>query len=277
MVQIHREYTMRYVIADFGGHAEMWCDDQFAVIPKAVLCFITVGPGSDGPHLAQPSTVVWKPQRLDYALGDEYPWLPTSVREVYDRSGPKVVRLRTHHLFLRTIQMTGFYYIGEAHLGSYGGPRGNEPGNRDACFSLQQKVSPEIWLTCGGYTGWKVEVDHEEQVTADSTAMENVLCRLRSDAYSHLCMTRYEEDSLTIHTNPQGRAWLMYLPQPGDSGLYVNNSGVGTELQNFRCGCGIDLDFPANQTVPYATAIKIARYLYETGVLPDDVDWTSEL
>ncbi len=94
--------------------------------------------------------------------------LPATVREIYDRSGPKAVRLRTHHLFIRTNQMTAFYYIGEAHLGSYGGPRGNEPGNREACFSLNEKVTPEIWLACGGYTGWKVEIDHEEQAAAIS-------------------------------------------------------------------------------------------------------------
>jgi hypothetical protein len=276
MLQIHRECTMHDAIADFGGHGEVWCDDQFAVLPRTVLCFIVVGPGTDDPHLSQPSTVVWKPKRLDYAPDDEYPWLPTPVRDVYDRSGPRVVRLRTHHLFLRTVRMTGFYYIGEAHLGCYSGPRGIEPGNREACFSLNEKVSPKIWQTCGGYTGWKVELDHEEQVISDFSAMENVLCRLRSDAYSHLFMTRYEEDSLTIHTNPQGRAWLMYLSQPDDSGLYVNNPGLGTELQNFRCGCGIDLDFPANQTLPCATAIKIARSLYEAGELPNYVDWTPE-
>lgn len=277
MLQIHRECTMRDAITDFGGHAEMWCDDQFAVLPESVLCFVTVSPEATDSHLPQPSSVTWKPKRLDYApYDDEYSWLPTPVREVYDLSSPRTVRLRTHHLFIRTNQMTAFYYIGEAHLGSYGGPCGNEPGNREACFSLNKKVSPEIWLACGGYTGWKIAIDHVEHVANNLTAMNEVLCKLRPDAFSHLFMTRYEEDSLTIHTNPLGRAWLMYLPQPDDSGLYVNNPELGTELHNFRCGCGIDLDFPANQTLPHATAVKIARTLYETGRLSNDVSWTPE-
>ena len=273
MLQIHRECTMRDAITDFGGHAEMWCDDQFAVLPESVLCFVTVSPEATDSHLPQPSSVTWKPKRLDYApYDDEYSWLPTPVREVYDLSSPRTVRLRTHHLFIRTNQMTAFYYIGEAHLGSYGGPCGNEPGNREACFSLNKKVSPEIWLACGGYTDWKVEIDHVEHVVNNITAMNEVLCKLRPDAFSHLYMTRYEEDSLTIHTNPLGRAWMMYLPQPDDTGLYINNPELGTELHNFRCGCGIDLDFPANQTLPYTMAVKIARSLYETGGLPNDVN-----
>lgn len=275
MLQLHRECSIRDAIADFGGDAEMWCDDQFAVLSNVVLCFITVGPGTNDSQLPQPSSVKWKPKRLDYAPeNEEYSWLPTPVREVYDRSQPEIVKLRTHHLFVRTNQMTAFFYVGEAHLGSYGGPRGHEPGNREACFSLDEKVSPDIWLVCGGYKGWKVEINHEEQVVNDTAAMDKVLRELRPDAYSHLCMTRYEEDSLTIHTNPAGLAWLMYLRRPDDCGLYVNNRELGKELQNFRCGCGIDLNFPESQTVPYATAVKIARALCENGVLPNDVNWT---
>lgn len=276
MLPIHRRCSMEDAIAGFGGHAELWCDDQFAVLSKAVLCFVTIGSNSAESHLPQPSMVNWKPQRLDYAPRDEYSWLPTPIREVYDRSGPKSVRLRNHHLFIRTIEMDDFYYVGEAHLGSYGGPLGNSPGNREACFSLNEKVPRDIWLACGGYTGWKVQINHNEQTVTDITEIERVLCQLKSDAYSHFCMTRYEEDSLTIHTNPKGRAWIMYLRQPDDSGLYVNSPELGTDLQNFHCGCGIDLDFPANQTLPHDAAVRIARSLCETGKLPEDVNWTDE-
>lgn len=276
MLPIHHRCTTRDAIAEFGGHAEMWCDGQFVVLPKAVLCFFIVGPNYSESHLPQPSTVNWKPQKLDYAPRDEYSWFPTPVREVYDRSSTKNVRLRSHYIFIRTIDMDDFYYVGEAHLGSYGGPQGNAPGNREACFSLNEKVPRDIWLACGGYDGWKVEIDHSEVIATDITTMERGLLQLKSDAYSHFCMTRYEEDSLTIYTNPKGRSWLMYLRQPDDCGLYVYSPDKGTVLENFHCCCGIDLDFPANQTLPHAAAARIVHSLFESGELPKDVNWTDE-
>jgi hypothetical protein len=41
---------------------------------------------------------------------------------------------------------------------------------------------------------------------------------LNRQEFAHLQMTRYEEDSLTIHTNAR-RGWLMYLRFPADNGL----------------------------------------------------------
>src|SRR5215469_6257969 len=142
----------------------MLCDGQFAVFPKAVLGFLTVGKTTDKSHLRSPSLLIWKPDRLDYAPADEYPWFPHDARDVCDRSGNKVVRLRNHYIFVRSVETAEYVYAGEAHLGSYGGPRGNAPGNREACFSLAKKLPRDIWLHCGGYSGWQIDVNHKEQV-----------------------------------------------------------------------------------------------------------------
>ena len=48
---------------------------------------------------------------------------PEKVREVWDRTGEQVRKIRDHHLFLRTPSDDQFFYAGEAHLGSYGSTR----------------------------------------------------------------------------------------------------------------------------------------------------------
>lgn len=253
----------------------MWCDDQFAVLPDAVLAFITFGESPGESHLSSPSTAIWKPSRIDYAPLDEFPWLPTDVREVFDRSGPKIVRLRRHHILVRPNGTQDFVYAGEAHLGSYGGPSDNSVGNREARFTLNDKLPREVWLECGGFSGWQIDVNHKDHVIAqgDSAKVDELLGQLGDQDYSHLCMTRYEEDSLTIHTNPK-RAWLMYLREPADCGLYLDNPALGDDEEHFECVCGISLEFPLSQTVSHFEATQIARHLFKTGDLPSDVEWS---
>lgn len=275
MLPLHSCVSMSKAIAEFGGNAQMWCDEQFAVLPTFVLCFFTISAGPDGTLLAGPSRVVWKPQRLDYAPNDEYSWLPSAVREVNDRSGPAIVHLREHILFIRTGDMDHFWYVGKVHLGSYG-TRGNGLSDREACFSLYEKVPREIWLACGGYSGWRTEIDHKEHICCDLASFKEVLNRFTSGGYSHFSMTRYEEDSLAIHMNPRQRAWVMYLRDAGDSGLYVDDPKLGAAEEHFRCVCGISLEFPASQTVSTDGAARIAQVLFETGSLPEDVCFTEQ-
>jgi hypothetical protein len=265
---------MDAAIAGFAGEPQLWCDDQFAVLPNSVLGFITLGESTDESHLTSPSTVIWKPRRINYAPSDEYTWLPSDVREVFDRSGRKVVRLRRHYIFLRAASVHQFVYAGEAHLGSYGGPRDDRAGNREARFTLNDRLPRHVWLECGGYSGWHFEVNHEDHIIGQDefSKLEEILGRLGDQDYSHLRMTRYEEDSLTIHTNPE-RAWLMYLREPADCGLYLNDSTLDDEEEHFECVCGISLEFPASQTVSHSQAAQIARHFFKTGDLPDYVAW----
>ena len=268
---------MDAAIGSFAGEPQLRCDDQFVVLPDAVLGFITLGESKDESHSPSPSTVIWKPRRIDYAPADEYTWLPTDVREVFDRSGPKIVRLRRHYIFVRPNGAQDFVYVGESHLGSYGGPSDNSAGNREARFTLNDKLSRDVWLECGGYAGWQLDVNHKDHDIAqgDAAQLDELLAQLDDQDYSHLCMTRYEEDSLTIHTNPK-RAWLMYLREPADRGLYLNDPALGDDEEHFECVCGISLDFPASQTASHSQAAQIARYFFQTGQLPKDVEWGDE-
>jgi hypothetical protein len=94
--------------------------------------------------------------------------------------------------------------------------------------------------------------------------------------FSHLCMTRFEEDSLTLHTNDR-RSWLMYLRYPGDGGIYTHDpdyTGEQEVEEEFRCVCGIGLEFPARQTLPRDLAIRAAEEFFTTGELPRSVPWS---
>jgi len=274
-MELHSRSSPEAAISEFGGHARICCDGQFAVLPKVVIGFLTVGKSTLGSHMPSPSTVIWRPGRGDYAPSENIPWFPAAVREVYDRSGRTTVQLRHHHIFVRAVGAPDFVYAGEADLGSYTQPRGNELEKCEAMFALIRKVPRDVWLQCGGYDGWLIETNHEQRVIAQGHPMglEQALNQLSEQDYSHLSMTRYEEDSLNVYTNPRC-AWLMYLRAPDDSGLYLDDPSQGSDDEHFQCACGISLDFPASQTVSHSRAATIARHYFETGELPTDVSWS---
>ena len=193
-------------VAAFGGGtaAEFLCDGQFVVLPKVILCFVTVGDAPTEPHVYSPSCVVWKPRRLDYDPSDEYPWLPEKAREVWDLNQKEVRKIRDHHVFVRSPADERFFNAGRAHLGSYGGPTtGGTAADRSADFSLNEKLPRYVWLRLGGYPGWEVEVNHQihRVDNGDVDAFRHLAEGLLRQEFSHLRMTRYEEDSLTVHTN----------------------------------------------------------------------------
>jgi len=272
---LHHWYTADEAVAVFGGDAasERCCDGQFVILPEVVLCLVTLGKTTEGSHISSPSQLVWRPERLDYEPSDEYPWLPEKVREVYDRSQSQVRKLRNHHIFLRMLSDERFFYAGLAHLDSYG----RNGTVLSANFSLSEKLPRDFWLTFGGYPGWHVEVNHKSYRIAagDLELFERLINELPHREFSHLCMTRYEEDSFSVYTNSQ-RGWLMYLRHPADSGVYIRDMGYEGALQAvelFECTCGIDLELLANQTVPREQALQAAVEFFQTGQLPACVHW----
>ncbi len=270
---LHARCHKEAAIDAFPGDARRLCDDQFAVLPEFVLGFVTIGDSPSESEMRGPSTVVWRPARLDYAPSDSYPWLPRDVREVTGKFIWKRAKKRQHHIFVRGSGQSEFIYAGEAHLGSYGGPHPGQKGDHHACFTLNTKLSREAWLQCDGYQGWQVEINHQAQIVDNEAQLDAVLQRIDEEEYSHLCMTRYEEDSLDIHTNSE-RAWLMYLREPEDCGLYLDAPGLGEAEEHFQCGCGISLEFPASQTATRSQAAEIARSFFRDGELPSYVRWS---
>ncbi len=274
-IELHQRCSVEQALAAFVGQPRLYCDGQYAVLDEAVLCLFTVGADRPGPHQPAPSAGIRKTAPASVAgHGD---WLPEPVREVYDHSGDEVKQIRRHHVFVRAVDEEDYCYAGEAHLGSYGGSYGTDdsPPDVEADFSLQHRLPLEQWLRCGGYTGWLVtledaEGDHVE--IGDEEAFDELLAELATREASHMSMTRYEEDSLSIYTNA-ACAWLMYLREPDDSGLCLDDPARGDADEHFCCDCGIDLEFPARQTVSRERAMGIARHYFRTGGLPADEDW----
>jgi hypothetical protein len=108
--------------------------------------------------------------------------------------------LREHHIFLRAPGDRTFAYAGPAHLGCLGDGR----GGKAAGFTLAAKLPRDLWLRLGGYPGWSVEVNHQAHLVdaGDTAAFDALLAEPTRKKFSHLTMTRYEEDSLTLHTGP---------------------------------------------------------------------------
>ena len=271
--KLHHWYSIEKAIAAFEGasECEWFCEDQFAVLPKAVICFGVIGQPLGESHVSSPSRFIWRPRRLDYELSDELPWLPTKVREVYDRSRNPTQKIRQHHIFLRTPTDVQFLYAGLAHLGSYGSSPGSDVKQLTADFSLNVRLPRDAWLKFGGYPGWLVELNHNEHHVdvGNTPEFDRLIRMLPNHEFSHLTLTRYEEDSLTIHTNKH-RGWLMYLREPGDAGVYTRDTeyhGSADAQEVFRCGCGIELEFGAAQTLPRELAMQATVEFFQTGEL----------
>lgn len=263
---LHSLYTFDDAITSFGNETlpEFFCHNDFVVLPKAVICLVTIGDSATEPFLQSPSSVIWK--RRDYRV-----WLPGKVTEVYDRSQSEVKKLKDHHVFLRLPEEETYLYAGRAHLASYGGQ------DYSAWFSLQNKLPRDAWLHYGGFPGWLIEANHEAHRVeqGDLTGLRRLTEQIRRSDFAHLALTRYEEDSLTLHTN-KSRGWLMYLREPADSGLYTHDTGYSGDPKAeevFRCGCGIDLEFPARQTLPRNQALQVFEEFFATGELPRSVPW----
>jgi hypothetical protein len=107
---------------------------------------------------------------------------------------------------------------------------------------------------------------------------ERLVGILAQQEFSHLSMTRYEEDSLSVYTNAR-RGWLMYLRYPADHGVYARDLEYTEEPETeerFECVCGIDLEFPASQTLPRHMALQAVVDFFRTRELPQCVHWALE-
>ena len=267
MPQLHERLSLDEAVAEFGGagDAEFCCDRQFVILPEVVVCAFTI----DGTELASPSAVVWKPGRLNYEPDDQFPWLPRRVRGEENPS-----KRKAHHMLLRLPSDERFLYAGEAHLGSYG----DAPGGPAATFFLGSKLPRNEWLALGGYAGWLIEANHRKHYLneGDVQGFDSALSEVRIGEFSHLLMTRYEEDSLTVHTNAS-RGWLMYLRTPDDGGLYADSEVADSSARElFRCGCGVSLDFETRNTVARDVALAAAREFFVSGQLPQSVRWMEQ-
>jgi hypothetical protein len=108
----------------------------------------------------------------------------------------------------------------------------------------------------------------------DGNALSGELDEFARRPYSHIVLTRYEGDALHVYKNER-RAWLMYLRDPADSGLYIQPAVPATagSVEHFRCACGIDLEFSAAMCLPIGEAVAVVRAFFADGELPSKWTW----
>jgi hypothetical protein len=265
---LHRAYNSEEAVASLASSASRLelCDGDFIAVPGAIIGMFTHG-AIPGATVETPDTIVWRPRRLDYAPDEEYPFLPRAARDA------ACTCKRKHHIFLRHLGEHRYFYLGLAHLGSYGGSL-VDPTAR---FMLDHKLSVALWIGFGGYAEWQVttHTGSHELCLAQLHRLRELLSEAFSSSHSHITLTRYQQDSLQCFTNPE-RAWFMYLRAPGDSGLYLSDMSTSGKVEHFACDCGTSLDFPRSRTADHATAIRILTDFFSSGELPSWVAWTEE-
>jgi hypothetical protein len=270
--KLHRRFTIDEAVAAFepAGTAEFLCDHQFVIFPKAILCMATVGDPAKQTHVSSASHVVWKPGQIDDMTLDQRWSVHDKVTEAW---GSERQRIKEHHVFLRLPGDESFLYAGKAHLGSYSAAEAN--------FTLNEKLPRDEWLRLGGYPGWLVDVSNRSERIdpGDLDAFQRLLAEIAGQEFSHLSMTRFEEDELTVHTNAR-RGWLLYQRDPADysfCGRDPTETGLGEADELFRCGCcGIVLNCSADHTVPRDLAIRVAEHFFTVGELPRTLRWLSD-
>jgi hypothetical protein len=269
---LHHSYTIDEAVAAFApaGDAEFLLDQQFVILPKAVLCMATVGDPAAQPHVSSASRVVWKPGRIDD--------VPLARRwdahdKITDAGGPGRKGTKEHHVFLRLPGEPRFLYVGKAHLGSGSAAEAN--------FTLNEKLPRNEWLRLGGYPGWLIDLhDRSERVDiGDLDAFRRLTAEMAGREVSNLRMTRFEEDLLDVYTNAR-RGWLLYQRDPAEfsyCGRDPAETGLGGDDEEFRCGCcGIVLNASADHTVPRDLAIRVAEHFFTVGELPRTLRWLAD-
>jgi hypothetical protein len=151
------------------------------------------------------------------------------------------------------------------------------PSDREASFSLDEKLPRDEWLRFGGYPGWLIEANHQSERVdnADIAAFRRLAAEIANLKFSHLHMTRYEEDSLTLFTNAYC-GWLTYQRNPADfgaSGCNTISTGIGKSSELFRCTCGVELHISSDHLLPRQMAMRIAEEFFTSGELPQSVRW----
>jgi hypothetical protein len=280
--RLHQSYTPDEAVAAFGEEPAEWlCDGQFAVLPQQVLCFFALDAHADGHdgradgiRVESPTSVFWRPGRPDYAPGDEEPWLPKVVREVFGPY-PQREQIREHQMFLRRPDGERYLYVGRAALGSW-----SNPHNPWADFTLRAKLPRDVWVRFGGYPGWVVGVGtRSERVAAGDAAAYARLVAELGPGEGRIGLTRYEQDILLVAVNAD-RGHVGYTG-PDRQGYRAarDPTPVGDPQATIKLPgcCPLPFEVPLGETLPRAAAIEAAAEFFRTGRPPNCIGWSEEV
>jgi len=284
-LSLYETCTAAQAVAAFGNpaKAKFFCDRQFAVFPRATLCFATMGHPDTGTKVLTPSKLAWKPARLDYHPERREPWLPAPLTKVVERNGGW---LPLHHMFLRAARAKKYVYAGIAELPMFGQvPEGGRIQHA-AHFNFDVKLPRELWLRLGGYAGRLVTVNGvERRFAADDVAdLERLLAGIpAAPRYWELSLAGYEEHWFTALFNAR-RAWLRFVP---DAERRIRAQFMDTTaLESWDPDCATpkqreffgndghgDVVRAAERTVSRELGVRAAVEHFRTGRLPECVRW----
>ncbi len=275
MLAVSEKYTRDVAVQALAGAEPTLtlADGQFEILDDYVLCFFETA--EHGSQLVGPREFKWVPSRLDYEPEGELPFLPSLVWQVLGHRDAYCCVIKQHHLFVRRSPSAPFVYFGRCYLGRHG----DDAGGKFAMFSLG-KLPRDLVLEFGASDHWEVEVDHDEPhevAIGDVPTLRRLLQGLEGQQPAQVAMTRYDGDSLSIHTNAT-RAWLMFLRYDSSSGLYPDTPNLPDpdRIETFECFCDGAVEFPAKNTVRRADAAAIAEEFFSSGALPASVSWTED-
>jgi hypothetical protein len=250
---------MEKAVATLGAPATavFRCDHAFAVLPKAIAWFVSVGDGAGASRFERPSVLNWQPKKG--ARHHKADALPSDL-------------LGSVRLFISAGSEGPFVYVGKTEL---------IPQFRcdfETRVQVTPKLRPDVWVRFGGYRGWKLQIDKDPAAFGTDVELRGRLDAIRQAERADVSLSRYEED--VLHVLFAGdRAFLMYLPEIGEAGMSSRNPGYQGSPKDrvvFRAANGEDTALPASFTVSKGEALRAIEEFLRAGRLPKFITWQDD-
>jgi hypothetical protein len=259
---LYDAYARAAIVSLAGKPAREACGGQL-IIGRDRLVWLAAPPEGSFPA---PSRFRWIARRLYREANDDFGFLPAEVR---DRAAPTKQGI---DIFFAPEEPSTFVYVGDGSLVTYGFSDSASHGEADV--DLNHKLPEEIWLCFGGYKGWSLTVDGEEQRGLSADEVLGMVSSAVAKGAGELSLTRYEEDSLTLLIEPR-RAFVMYLAFDGDSGVTAQDPRMAgsPDTASFTLSNGQVDEFSFEETLPKDDALSVVQHFVSSGGLAPWVAW----
>jgi len=269
--EVGRSYSRSEALALFSanGRSPAFWGGQLVIARDALVFLATLGPGDTAPHFPTPSHFQFRPIKK-YTKAADVEWMPKPLANNH-RIG------RSMHLFANQEPKELYLYLGQL-VGGFNYCGGSDYRQQVANFTLDPRLSRDLWLRFGGYPAWKVSVNHRDVLLdmGDEEGFEKYLEEVGSKPDSHLVLTRYEGDSLRLLTNSR-QGYLCYEFAGGYRSS--RNPKYPEDIERvalFRCTCGICLEMPLCYAIPKSRAVNALAAYFRTGQLSESIEWRAE-
>ncbi len=277
--ELYREYSRNEGIVLFGParRAKELCGGQVVILPRAALCFATVGKSKRAAwRFADADHLVWTPPEGRAGKPIEYP-RELERREPRWKSGLQ--------LFIRRTAGTDrFTYLGRMFgvSRSYAGRPGRWVDSR---YWLEHRVPRDLFLGSGGPT-WTLSARMpgmlRKRVTVKSlTDVEQVLQKMAKKKFGTLALT-FGPSGDMLSVGLKGRlAFANFIPtDPDDTPkeecrpyLIARSSGPPRQGRPVSFG---DTELPRRWCITVPEMTKVVKHYYRTRELAKSVIWEED-